>query len=206
MGWTGQHATYYKKETVDRKAECDAYFMEGLNAGHYNVLKSALVGSVYYAAVQTLKRNTGRKDENGNFIIEDIPEDERETWAAVFLTSVNSRDYFNFMYKDMSETMGPCEDKCPASILKLLSPTDSEWANEWRERCRKRIEGRKNPHTLSNLPIGAVIRFTNQKGESVELSKHPAAYQFKRPFWYNSDNNTYMPAKRIPDNYEVVNA
>lgn len=204
MGWTGQHATYYKKGTVDRKAECDAYFMEGLNAGHYNVLKSALVGSVYYAAVQTLKRNTGRKDENGNFIIEDIPEDERETWAAVFLTSVNSRDYFNFMYKDMSETMGPCEDRCPASILKLLSPTDSEWGNEWRERCRKRIEEKKNPRTLSNLPIGAVIRFTQLNGKVIELLKHPAAYQFKRPFWYNSNDNTYMPVKRIPDSYEVV--
>ena len=56
MGWTGQHATHYKRGTVDRKAECDAYFMEGLNAGFYNVLKSALVGSVYYAAVQNVKR------------------------------------------------------------------------------------------------------------------------------------------------------
>ena len=39
MGWTSQHATHYKwlgkgidrKYVVDRKAECDAYFEEGLN-------------------------------------------------------------------------------------------------------------------------------------------------------------------------------
>lgn len=39
--------------------------------------------------------------------------------------------------------MEPCEDHCPASILSLLSPTDSEYANSWRERCRKNIEAKK---------------------------------------------------------------
>lgn len=206
MGWTSYHATYYKKGTVDRKTECDAYFIEGLNAGYYRVLKSALVGSVYYAAIETLKRYGEERDENGNRIIEDIPENERKVWAAVFLTSVDSRAYVNFAYKDMDETVGPCEDKCPAAILNLLSPTDHEWAIAWRERCRKNIEARKNPNALSNLPVGATIRFTNWKGETVELRKHPAAYQFKRPFWYNSANNTYTPAKRIPENYEVISA
>lgn len=149
-----------------------------------------MVGSTYYAALRVTDKETGNVEIVGE----------------VVLTHTNSREYFNFGMKAVSETMGPAEDRCPASILKLLSPTDSEWANEWRERCRKRIEEKKNPHTLSNLPIGAVIRFTNWKGEQVELSKHPAAYQFKRPFWYNSDNNTYMPARRIPDGYEVVSA
>lgn len=206
MGWTSYHADYYKKGTVDRKAECDAYFMEGLNAGFYQVVKSAVVGSVYYAAVQTLKRYSKETDGNGERIIEDIPENERETWAAVFLTSVDMKDYYNFAYKDMSEDVGPCEDSCPASILKLLSPTDSEWALAWRERCRKRIEEKKSPGALKNLPIGAVIRFTLRNGKTMELLKHPAAYQFKRPFWYCEETGRYMPATRIPDNYEVVSA
>ena len=55
MGWTSYHATYYKRNgSIDRKAECDAYFLEGLNRGHYEVLKSAVVGSVCYAAVRNL--------------------------------------------------------------------------------------------------------------------------------------------------------
>lgn len=29
------------------------------------------------------------------------------------------------------------------SILSLLSPTDSEYANNWRERCRKNIEAKE---------------------------------------------------------------
>lgn len=190
MGWTSYHATHYKRGTVDRKAECDAYFTNGLNARYYRVVKSALVGSVYYAAVQNL----------------DVPEAERSTWAAIFLTSVDSRNYYNFAYKDMSEDAGPFECKCPASILSLLSPTASEWANDWRKRCWEQINEKKNPKALKNLPVGAVIRFKRHNGEMIELQKHPAAYQFKRPFWYNSDNNTYMPAKRIPVNYEVVSS
>lgn len=204
MGWTSYHATHYtKRGTVDRKAECDAYFMEGLNAGFYRVKKSALVGSVYYAAVENLKRY-GKKQPDGTQPIEDIPEAERHTWAAVFITSIDSRDYYNFAYKDLSEDMGPAECDCPASILSLLSPTDSEWANEWRERCRKRIEEKKSPHALKNLPVGSVIRFVMHNGKTVELYKHPAACQFKRPFWYEKESGCYMSANRIPSNYEVV--
>ena len=97
-------------------------------------------------------------------------------------------------------------DHCPASILSLLSPTDSEYANNWRERCRKNIEAKKDPHALKNLPVGAVIRFTLHTGESIELLKHGAGYQFKRPFWFCQSSGRYMPATRIPANYEVVTA
>ena len=96
MGWTSYHATYYKRNgSIDRKAECDAYFLEGLNRGHYEVLKSAVVGSVYYAAVRNLKRYVGR-DENGNYIYEDAVNEPVR--AAVFLTQTDSKDYFNFYY------------------------------------------------------------------------------------------------------------
>ena len=61
----------------------------------------------------------------------------------------------------------------------------------------------KSPTALVNLPIGARIRFT-YGGEVKELVKHPPAYQFKRPFWYNPACHQYMSAKHIPDNYEIV--
>lgn len=204
MGWTSYHATYYKNGKVDRKAECDAYFMEGLNTGWYRVIKSALVGSVYYAAVQHLKRYTDRKDENGNRMMEEVPVNERETWAAVILTKTDSRNYYNFYYKDMDETVGPCQADCPQSILKLLSPTDSQWANEWRERCRENAKKKNSPDALRNLQIGAVIRYKKADEAVIELEKHLPAYQFKRPFWYCKENNTYVPVNRISPNYEIV--
>ena len=66
MGWTEYHASHYKNGKVDRKAECNAYFLEGLNEGFFDVLKSSMVGSTYYAAVKPLKKSGG-KDENGNY-------------------------------------------------------------------------------------------------------------------------------------------
>lgn len=203
MGWTSYHATHYdKRGRVDRKAECDAYFMEGLNAGHYNVKKSALVGSVYYAAVEGLKRYV-KTQLDGSCIYEDVPESERNTFGVVFLTSVDSKNYYNFYYKDIDESMGPYDDKCPVSIISLLSPTENKWANDWRNRCIKNSELKKDPKSLKNLPVGSVIRF--MRGEKkIELYKHPAAYQFKRPFWFNQESGTYMPLSRIPTDYEVV--
>ncbi len=199
MGWTTYRAQRYKKGSIDRKAECDSLFSDW-----YKVRKSAMVGSVYYSAIEVCKRS-GKPDENGNLTIEDIPENERRTYGIVILTSVNMNSFFNFSYKDMSEDMGPGYSDCPASILKLLSPTDNEWANEWRKACWETIEKKKRPDALKNLPVGSVIRFT-YGDETVELVKCSAAHQFKRPFWYNADNNTYMPATRIPDKYEVVTA
>lgn len=137
--------------------------------------------------------------------------DELYTWqnstrkAEVVRSAMVGSTYY-FGVKTMGESSGPCEDHCPASILSLLSPTDSEYANNWRERCRKNIEAKKDPHALKNLPVGAVIRFIKYNGEAVELMKHLAAYQFKRPFWYCKESGCYMPATRIPDSYEVVTA
>ena len=203
MGWTGIHATHYNKRGIDRKAECDAYFMEGLNRSNYEVLKSAMVGSVYYAAVKALKRY-GDKNENGERTIVDVPVDEQQVFAVVFLTSVNNKDHFNFSYKDMDETCGPYQCDCPKGILDLLTPTDSEFANNWRERCYANLEKKKDKNSLSKLPIGSVIKYTDHNGKEITLYKHPAGYQFKRPFWMLKDNSGYISTRHISNSYEVV--
>ena len=150
MGWDYTHATHYTRTgAIDRKAEIDELYTWQNDTRKAEVVRSAMVGGTYYAAVKVTILSTG----------------EAETFAAVVLTHTNSRDYFNFGVKAMGESSGPCEDHCPASILSLLSPTDSEYANNWRERCRKNIEAKKDPHALKNLPVGAVIRFTLHTGE-----------------------------------------
>ena len=193
MGWTSYHATHYKNGKVDRKAECDAYFTEGLNEGFYRLEKSTMIGSVYYAAVTGLKRyNEGKK--------EDVPKDEQHTFGVVFLTSVDSKDYYNFSYKDMDETCGPFCYDCPESILKLLSPTTSEFAQKWRDGCRKHRKLRK---ALNDLPVGSVIEIERVDGTK-RYVKHAPAFQFKKPFWYNPEGHSYIPNKKIPDGYCVI--
>lgn len=202
MGWTSYHATHYKKGQIDRKAECDAYFEEGLNAGHFKVVKSAMHGSVYYGAIKALLRRDG-VDENGKDRYVPIPEAEQKVFAVVFLTSVDTKDYYNFAYKDMGETMHPFYYDCPKSLLDVLSDTDDTDALAWRSKCREKLEKKKDGNSLSNLPVGSVIRFS-RGSRKIEVIKHRAAYQFKRPFWYDAERNCYVSAKHIPSDYEVV--
>ena len=204
MGWTSCHVepTYNpktKKYTLDRKAECDKLFNQDMVTydgnkviGKFEVLKSCMVGSTYYAAVRRTRFETETEFEN------------IYVFAAIVLTSVNNKDWFNFSYKDMDETVGPYQYDCPKSILDLLYPTDNEYAKKWRERCHITLEKKKNPDALGNLPVGSEIKYVNHKGEEVILFKHPAAYQFKRPFWMCMNRDAYISPKHIPSNYEVI--
>lgn len=93
----------------------------------------------------------------------DTPE---KIYGAVVLTQWRSGfDSCNFGYKDMGESMGPCESRCPERILKLLSPAESlyqgdslEWAKAWRDRCWANVERMKNRFKLKN---GAEYRMTD---------------------------------------------
>lgn len=201
MGWTSYHVSQtYKngKSFIDRKAECDKMFITDAVSwktheviGKYELLMSAMVGGTHYAAVRKTI-----------FATETEPESVK-VFAAITLTRVDNNDYYNFAYKDMDESMGPCEDKCPKAILDLLSPTEYEYAKEWRKRCYENLKKKKDPNSLTNLPIGSVIKCT-LNGKEIVLEKHAPAYQFKRSFWKMVDRASYIPAKHIPPNYEVV--
>lgn len=137
MGWTWTHSENYTwGGIIDRKAECDAlYTWNNEETGDKcRVLKSAMVGATWYGACERTR-----------------PGQKPYVFAGVCLTSVDSREYCNFGYKDMEESMGPCERDCPVSILNLLSPHDDEWALEWRTACRenaaKKAAAKKNPNS-----------------------------------------------------------
>ncbi|MDE6627408.1 MAG: hypothetical protein K2O59_01650 [Lachnospiraceae bacterium] len=191
MGWEYIHATKYtSKGAVDKKAEIDEHYNWQDEKKKVQVIKSCMVGATYYGAIQVTYFDTGK----------------REVCASVVLTHTDSQSYYNLGMKFMTECSGPYAVNCPASILKLLTPTEDEYAIEWRKQCYAAIERKKSPRALKNLPIGAVIRYTNRNGEVIELLKHRPGYQFKRPFWYCAASGRYMPANRIPDDYEIVSA
>ena len=206
MGWTGTNAVHYKyrsgRRTVDTKAECDALWSQ--DNGRFKVMKSAMVGSTYYAAIQIMKEylkgTTEFKSEN----LVDIPEEKREIFGTVILTSVDMKDYYNFSYKEITETMGPCEDHCPIGIINLLTPTTSEWANQWRDRCREYAKNKNSSNSLSKVPVGTKIKYTDYNGEEVILEKRAPAYQFKTPWWYEAASGRYCSKKRLPKEYEII--
>ena len=210
MGWTGIHATYYKNGTVDRKRECDYYWEGGLNSGHFKVVKSRMVGSTYYAAVKGLKKCIGKNVE-GEYQYSDIPPSEQKTFAVIFLTSTDMKDFHNFMYKDMDESMHPYRYDCPKSILDVLSPTDNEYAKEWRRKCYEKIEKQKSPNALKNLPEDTIIQVVlpwdtkyRKEGDVVKLIKEKWN---KRTRWFVLNTNSYFSKRMMEcfeDNYELI--
>jgi hypothetical protein len=103
------------------------------NPHTYKVLDSALVNlTEFYAAVEMIHKETG----------------VRRVWAAMIkVTFIRTRRAScqdeNFCYKDMDESYGPYYHNCPERILKLLTPTDSMHAQDWRDQCWAKIEAKK---------------------------------------------------------------
>ena len=184
MGWLFYDAKHYtERGKVDRKAECDSIYTWEDEKYKTEVVKSAMKGRVYYAAIRQTDKQTGKSQIQGN----------------VTLTS-SERGGFNFGYKGISENCGPCEDSCPKSILLLLTDTDNEYAKEWRERCWNNIYNKKP--TLTSVKIGQVIEF--QFGnETIRAEKMAPAYQFKTP-WYKVVGQNMCVRKSHIHDWKIV--
>lgn len=77
------------------------------------ILASEIVSGVYYGALRIRK-----------------PGEPVKVTAIVTLLD-------GLGIKTMDESMGPYYYECPASVLALLSPTESASALEWRRKCGK---------------------------------------------------------------------
>lgn len=115
MGWTYTHKPKGQK-ILD-------FFKERWDSEKIEILDCSTVKKVAYMAMR-------KKDTN-------------EVFALVCLINYSREPMYNFGYKDMDETMGPCYYECPERILNLLTPTTFEYAIEWRKKCRERIEEKK---------------------------------------------------------------
>ena len=147
MGWLtmtrlgmGSHAT--PKAYLDGQLTCERERRGDTPFQGLRVLKSVYSGGTYYAAAE-------RYDENGERIY---------VTAIVCLVRWNPKaaDGHIFGYKDMDENSGPCEDACPRSVLRLLSPTSHPWALDWRRRCYRSLQLKER-----KVDDGDLIRFPN---------------------------------------------
>lgn len=134
MGWT-----VYRRRPADPRAELRSLVTRYGPDGSRRPLADAFVGSTWYAAVEDI-----------------TPDGASHVWAAVFLVKRGKE----FGYKDMCESMGPCEDRCPKRVLDLLTPLDETYphvgyAADWRARCRSNLAGPKR----SPLQDGALVSF-----------------------------------------------
>lgn len=129
--------------------------------------------------------------------------DTTDVWAAIFLLDYMNADYDNFGYKDMDETCGPTQSECPERILKLLTPTDSQWANEWRERCWAHIHQKKaRPKVKSGdtMQFAQPLHFTNGfEGDSFRYERYR-----NRDIFYSPGGGSYRIRNWRSMDYKVI--
>ena len=71
--------------------------------------------------------------KSGNYVYEDMPKEEQKTFAAVFLTSTDMKDYYNFSYKDMCEItdgIGNTEETDDGFLDALNGTAEEDWSDE----------------------------------------------------------------------------
>ena len=120
MGWMFSHRGRQPiKDWVVSHVNCDN------ESGTWKVLDIAIKNfRTAYMAVEITRKN---------------PPIAPRVVAFVFLLGFRPKDEFDTGYKDMDETMGPYEAECPARILDKLTPTDHEYALQWRAKCRENL-------------------------------------------------------------------
>lgn len=148
----------------NRKKECD----ELIEAcpDDYKLIKSALIGICYYAAVRMLKKT------------------EQPVVGIVIKTTVRMKEDLNFLYKWVSEDMGPADTYCPDNILDELSEADSDWAKNWRAECRKCNERKQK---LSAMPVGSEIKVPCDGFEYIMTKTVLPSHS--TPQWINFEEN-----------------
>lgn len=197
MGWTTcYYASNWKYDrkgyrSVDRRKECDkictwerkepeTMFGHTCPPMKDTVLKSAMVGSTYYAAI--------KREQPGK---------EPYVWAAVFLTCGKGSDGTVWGYKDMCESGAPFYYDCPAGILALLTPTDDKNSNEWRTACRKRLAEKAAERKHRNDPLYAPKGITVENGRgswvftSANYRRMEPGYRgirFTKARWHNYED------------------
>lgn len=156
MGWDGIPMGYCPKGK-DRIMEATKGYTWEDEHRKVTLLDAALIGTTVYAAVEVIVKETGKRDVR----------------ASVVLTEYDNRDK-HFYTKHVGEESGPTKCECPKRILDMLTPIDSEWANDWRKRCLEyhETQARLRKMSAGSLPVGTVIRLNNPQQTTLTVRKN----------------------------------
>ena len=144
------------------------------------MLGAARVANTVYIALKSTDKATGQS----------------YVFAAVILISNTQKDGFG--YKDMDESVGPCECACPDRIMRLLSPIadipNPGYAADWRARVAAQKTAAAELRTKrKRLMPGAIITLQNE----VRFRDGKTATAFRMRFYQaqNADLRAARPAR-----------
>lgn len=185
MGWTSMPMNKPVKEWFRE------YWEEGSNG--YKVLDSALINyTEMYGAIK--KESTG------------------EVFCAAFRVNFSPKSEYNFMYKPMTEHVGPVIVNCPKRIFDLLTdlnPETAGYANEWRKRIKEKFKKRD---LLKKLKTNNIIK-TNDPLHFAGLGELSYFRKLKlkgyRNIW-EALNQKFEPVSKVRVNmkdyeFEIIN-
>ena len=106
----------------------------------------------------------------------------------------------------MSEDMGPYRYDCPARILDLVTPTDSDTANRWRASCREALARRAKCRQLRagmTIRLHHPMKFTD--GAEIDTFK-VVARLLKPGLAFDHGGRLYKPSEAalVATGYDVV--
>lgn len=141
-----------------------------------------------------------------------------EVFAIICLLGYAPKDYYNFGYKDMDETMGPNERSCPEKVLKALTPlvttpeNPRQWANEWRADCWNNLNKKKEQKKVNGkIEVGDIIEYKDIIHFRNGVDEKRFKVERVRPFRVKtvgedgiSGYGTYKPGKQEFNAFTVV--
>ena len=179
MGWLFQNDKLRHETPVDYITR---EFTHDSGTSASMVIAAAAVGSTIYAAIRNHDRASGKS----------------YVFCAVILFKNNERDGFG--YKDMDESMGPCEVDCPDRIMRLLSPIEElpnpGYAAQWRASVAvakaRKAEARLK---ISKLAIGDKVKLTHSahfRSSGIETDALPVIRYQKRTPIFVADQHPHL--------------
>jgi hypothetical protein len=170
MGWLFGHAS--RKSLINHL----------LNQNGVKTIKHCFVGNNLWT-VQEAKRT-----DNGETIV----------FACLYKLSGpafgrKTGDPCAWGYKDIDETMGPYETSFPVAWLDLLSPTESEYALNWRAAVRARGE------KIKSMTIGSKWRFSDGREFIIAKRRSPSSFLILGAggMQFRTSAKTLMRAERL---------
>jgi len=170
---------------------------------------------------QTIRDEIAKLLSNGRTIVADTSRRTGDyTWPLVYIAAVRESDgrtwalvsgyrrdpgWWNLTYRTDDETVGPgFSEFATTAILDALTPTDSEWANQWRDAAREAIQKAKDAPKVPAVKPGTVVKLARalsfQDGVKADTFTMVERFTFTR----SDGRRVRLPASWKKIGFEVV--
>lgn len=179
MGWTG----VYEKPEKNKKGLSEFFSSKYTGENEKNIftfMDLSVKGNAVYILYSIFNK---------------VKSEKRITCDVVLI----SYDVNMFSFKEMNENVGPFGYDVPVKFLKQLTPTDSKYANSWREKCyemkKKEKLTKKGTTIIFDEPVsfpGEMIQTFIVHDEKKSLFKKPGCSDLYRIRGYKNMSYTIV--------------